>query len=174
EALGGAGMQTLTRGIIALAVLSSVFGMLLAGPRVYLQMARDGVMPRFLNTAGEVPRLAIVTQAALSIAVVWLAQLDQIIGYLGMTLSACSALTVGTIWRLAHSARTDASGSPKWYEHLSAAVYIIGTLAMLGAVIAQGQRTGELVAVGATIVVGLGVLAAWLIFGGPTLAKETD
>lgn len=174
-ALGGPNMQALTRGIIALAVLSSVFGMLLAGPRVYLQMARDGVMPAFLNTKSEVPRTAILTQAALSIAVVWLAQLDQIIGYLGMTLSACSALTVATIWRIAAGDRSsDAIARPTWTEHLSAAVYIIGTLAMLGAVVAQGQRTGELVAVGATIVVGLGVLAAWRMLGGATLAKDVD
>ena len=157
RALGGSVMESLTRAIIALAVLSSVFGMLLAGPRVYLQMARDGVMPRYLKSVGGVPRAAIAMQAALSIVVVWLAQLQEIIGYLGMTLSACSALAVAALWRLHASpeSRDAVRRMPlNWLEHSAAAVYIIGTLLMLAAVVAKGDRTNELIAVVATFAIG--------------------
>ncbi|MGN6136746.1 MAG: APC family permease [Aureliella sp.] len=164
RALGGPAMETLTRAIIALAVLSSVFSMLLAGPRVYLQMARDGVMPKFLKPAGDVPTAAVLMQAALSIAVVWLAQLEQIIGYLGMTLSACSGLAVAAIWRLHRSAETRAATEQQpvtWLEHSAAGGYIVGTLVMLAAVLASGQRTAELVAVAFTFVTGLLVHIVW-------------
>lgn len=161
RALGGAPMETLTRAIISLAVLSSVFGMLLAGPRVYMQMARDGVMPRLLRTVGEVPRRAIVMQGVLSVGVVWLTQLNEIIGYLGMTLSACSALAVAAIWRLGRSdlARQATLDYPlSWVEHSAAAIYIFGTVVMLSAVLIEGQRMGELLAMLATFVIG------WLIY----------
>ena len=164
RALGGTPMETLTRAIIALAVLSSVFGMLLAGPRVYVQMARDGVMPRFLKSISEVSGWAVIMQAGLSIAVVWLASLNEIIGYLGMTLSACSALAVAAIWRLNRSPESQAAtrANPvNLLEHGAALLYISGTLVMLAAVLIQGQRTNELIAVTATFVVGLLLHFTW-------------
>jgi len=174
-ALGGAPMANLTRLIVTLAVLSSVFGMLLAGPRVYWQMARDGVMPQFLNSQSTLPRAAVFLQAILSIVVVWLAQLEQIINYLSMTLSACSALTVASMWRLsstriAHALEEADPGKVQpratvgplaWWEQVSAIIYIVGTIVMLAAVVYQGQRRGEVFAVVGTIVVGLIVYGVW-------------
>lgn len=162
--LGGTAMEMCTRLIVSLAVLSSVFGMLLAGPRVYMQMARDGVMPRFLDAQNGVPRSAVLMQAILSIAVVWAARLEQIIGYLGMTLSACSALTVAAIWRLKTVSLTDENvdGKPiSLLESLAAAFYIIGTVAMLMAVVIEGQRAAELWAVGATVLIGFVIYFVW-------------
>lgn len=174
RSLGGQTMENLTRAIIALALLSSVFGMLLAGPRVYAQMARDGVMPRFLSTESKLPRTAILIQAALSIAVVWLAQLDEIIRYLSMTLSACSSLAVAGVWRIAALSKRDPSVSSEplqWYEHLLAAAYILGTLLMLAAVTVQDlyadfgrdRRINELIAVAATFVTGILVYGLWQV-----------
>lgn len=172
RSLGGQAMESLTRTIIALALLSSVFGMLLAGPRVYAQMAQDRVMPQFLSSQSHVPRAAIMIQAALSIAVVWFAQLDEIIRYLSMTLSACSSLAVASVWRIARYAKIDplVSAEPlRWYEHLLAAGYILGTLCMLAAVTVQDlnadfgrdRRVNELIAVAATFIVGILVYGVW-------------
>ncbi len=158
--VAGSNGQLLLRSIVALAVLSSVFSMLMAGPRVYAQMARDGVMPKVLDFAGGVPRAAIVLQGLLSIAVVWLSTLEQLIGYLGMTLSACSALAVASVWCFNKAQKFE--GSPvRWWEYTAAAVYILGTIAMLAGVIADGQKRDELWAMCATFVVGAVIYLLW-------------
>ena len=74
-----------------------MFAMLLTGPRVYQRMAEDGVMPRFFRAEGS-PRLAILAQAMLSLIAVFMADLLQLMTYLGLTLSACGALAVLSLW----------------------------------------------------------------------------
>ncbi|MCC6510383.1 MAG: APC family permease [Pirellulaceae bacterium] len=161
SALGGPTMNGLLRTIVSLAVLSSVFSMLLAGPRVYVQMASDGVMPQFLNANARVPRVAVFMQGLLSISVVWAASLEKLIGYLGMTLAACSALAVSALWCLNRSASTTRYAPVAWWEHLAATSYVVGTLGMLAAVVAEGQRRSELWAVGGTFALGLLIYIVW-------------
>lgn len=157
RSLGGANMETITRVIIALALISSVFSLLLAGPRVYWQMARDGVMPRILDTDSEVPRAAVIVQCALSLVAIWIASIPQLLAYLGLTLSACSALTIATIWRL--STIIPDSKSLRWWEHLSAIVYILGTVLMFAA--ATNLRPDEFKACLITVGAGALVYGVW-------------
>ncbi len=167
--IGGPTGQVLLRSIVVAAVLSSVFSMLMAGPRVYAQMARDGVMPKFLDFSHGVPRAAIVLQGLLSMAVVWFSTLEQLISYLGMTLSACSALAVASIWRINAVQTTEQPGDRyapvAWWEHLAAAIYIVGTIAMLAGVVADGQKKDQLWAMIATFAVGVFVYGIWKRFG---------
>ncbi len=151
-------MDRLTRAPSSLAVLSSVFGMLMAGPRVYMQMAHDGVMPSIFKSERGVPRISVVFQALLAMVVVWIAQLEQIIDYLGMTLAACSTLAVAALWR------TGKSEPLRWWEHLAATFYIVTTIVMLTCVVVQGQRRHQLWAVIITFALGLVLYVVWKTF----------
>ena len=130
-AVGGNSLTWLVRVTIVLAMISSVFAMLLAGPRVYQKMAEDGVMPRLFHADGGAPRWATVVQAALSCVAVFVADLLQLMMYLGLTLSACGALAVLSLWW----ARRRIPEAPplRWWETAAMLVYLAITLAILWA-----------------------------------------
>lgn len=124
------GLVTAVRLVIALALLTSVSAMIQAGPRVYARMAQDGVFPKGLRFDGEsTPRTAIVLQAALAILVVWVSDLQQLLSYLGFTLSLSSAGAVACVFIL-HRQAPIAVG-----VRLAAALYVGATvgIAVLGA-----------------------------------------
>ena len=156
-AVGGEAMELFVRIIIALALISSVFSLMLAGPRVYWQMARDGVMPRLFDSASQVPRLSVLVQSLLSIAMVWLASIHELLSYLGLTLSACGALAVATIWRL-QTVYPQVKPIRRW-EFALAALYVVGTVII--SLAAATQRPKEFVAFVITVVVGFVLYAVW-------------
>lgn len=129
--IGGTWFESLVRFTITLAMLTSVFAMLLAGPRVYQQMAEDGVMPKFFKAYGSSPRLATVFQASLSIVAVFATELLQLMKYLGLTLSACGALAVLSLWWMRR--RLPDARPLRWWENLALGVYVLITLAILAA-----------------------------------------
>jgi APA family basic amino acid/polyamine antiporter len=98
--LGGEPLAFAVRIIIMIALLTSVSAMVLAGPRVYARMADDGVLPRLLRTQGEAPRAAITLQVILAIIVIWLSELQELLSYLGFTLSLSAAATVASLFVL--------------------------------------------------------------------------
>jgi basic amino acid/polyamine antiporter, APA family len=99
---GRAGGQIFS-GIVIISVLGSLLAFMMAAPRVYYAMARDGVFfksvakihPRF-NT----PILAIALQALLSSLLVWLGTFNQIVAYIIFITVAFIALTVAAIFKL--------------------------------------------------------------------------
>ena len=122
-AIGGRWLAEIVRWTIVLSSVTSVLAMLMAGPRVYQQMARDGVLPRLLEGRGGIPREAIWIQAALSIAVVWASSLRTMIGYLGLTLSTCGALAIASLFWIGR--RYPQSPRLTWWESLAAIVYLV-------------------------------------------------
>lgn len=105
-ALGGPVLARAIGALIALALWTSISAMVMAGPRVYARMARDGMLPACLARGGETPRAAIVLQVALACAAVWIARLEQLLLYAGYVLSFSTALTVAglLVWRRRESA----------------------------------------------------------------------
>jgi len=88
---------------IALGLLSVMSAMIMAGPRVYFAMARDGVFPqRFgtLHASRKTPAQAIFFQAAVAIVMILCAAYDALLIYIGFTLSLASLLTVLGLMRL--------------------------------------------------------------------------
>lgn len=155
ESIGGSGLAGLLRIAIVLAMLSSVFAMLMLGPRVYHQMSLDGVMPKMIG--GSSFRPAILVQAALSTVAVFLGDLLQLMTYLGLTLSACSALTVSSLWWI-HRHHPD--GRPlNWIERSAVFVYMAISLCII--VAASQQRTDQFVAMVATFATGIVLFAVW-------------
>lgn len=87
---------------IAIGLLSVLSAMIMTGPRVYYAMARDGV---FFQTVGRLrplqrtPAAAILLQATIAIVMVLSARFDQLLIYMGFTLSLSAMVTVvGLIW----------------------------------------------------------------------------
>ena len=113
--LGGRWLEVGVRAIIALALLSSVSAMVLSGPRVYAQMANDGVLPRVLRMHGNVPHTAVALQVGLACVVILLAGLEELLSYLGFMLSISAAATVASLFVLHRTAQqhtTDLLSSP--------------------------------------------------------------
>jgi len=100
QALGGLPLRRALAALVAVALLTSISSMLMAGPRVYAQMAEDGVLPSFLRARGEAPRVAIAVQAALALAVTASSGIAELLGYAGFALSLSSVATVIALMRL--------------------------------------------------------------------------
>jgi APA family basic amino acid/polyamine antiporter len=115
EALGGPEARRAVSLLVALALFTSISSMVMAGPRVYAQMAEDGFLPRWFRQDEEVPRAAVALQAALAVGVVWMADLRALLGYIGFTLGLSAAATVAaSIWLRAREgpARVPIPGYP--------------------------------------------------------------
>ncbi len=101
ESLGGAGWGIAVTLIVALALISSVSSMMMAGPRVYARMADDGYLPTALRAApGEAPRNGMLLQLALSLVMLWSTTYEGLLTYIGFTLGISTALTVAGLVRL--------------------------------------------------------------------------
>jgi APA family basic amino acid/polyamine antiporter len=82
--------------LIAIALVSSVSAMMMAGPRVYMAMSEDGVFFRALarRNAGGAPVFSVLLQGALAVFLLLIARFDQLVNYIGFTLSIFATLTV--------------------------------------------------------------------------------
>jgi APA family basic amino acid/polyamine antiporter len=99
-ALGGEPLALAVRLIIALALLTSVSAMVMTGPRVYARMAEDGLLPSLLRPHSDVPATAVTLQVLLAVIVIWIAELQELLSYLGFTLSVSAAATVASLFVL--------------------------------------------------------------------------
>jgi APA family basic amino acid/polyamine antiporter len=135
EHLGGAALQTALSLVVCVALLTSVSAMVMSGPRVYAQMAKDGWLPAFLTRGGDAPTAAVLLQGALSIAVVWVADLAELLSYLGFTLSLSAALTVAAAVRV--RMREGAAAVPIPAYPLPPLVFIVFTLGAAGFMVAR-------------------------------------
>lgn len=90
-------------GAISLGLLSVLSAMIMAGPRVYYAMAKDGVFFELfgkVNVLHRTPAYSIFLQAAVSILMVLTASFDALLLYIGFTLSLCATLTVTGLMKL--------------------------------------------------------------------------
>ncbi len=94
EALGGPRLRGALSALVAFALLTSISSMLMAGPRVYAQMAADGLLPRVLRAGDGPPRTAIALQALLSLGLCAWGDFSELLGYAGFLLGLSSAATV--------------------------------------------------------------------------------
>jgi APA family basic amino acid/polyamine antiporter len=102
-ALFGAGVGKAFGMTIALGLLSVLSAMIMAGPRVYYAMARDGLFFRCfgdIHTTRRTPIPAIVFQAVIAIGMILCAAYDTLLIYIGFTLSMTAVVTVMGLFRL--------------------------------------------------------------------------
>jgi APA family basic amino acid/polyamine antiporter len=102
RALVGRPGEVLVTATVMLALLTSVTAMLMAGPRVYARMAQDRALPAFFapTATSGAPRRAIALQAALALLFLWVAELQDLMTYIGWTLSVSAAATVVAMMRV--------------------------------------------------------------------------
>ena len=100
--LFGTAAGKLITSVIALALVSAVSAMIMAGPRVYASMAADRALPKQLAYYSKrgVPSIAVVVQGALAIGFVLVAKIGQLIEFVGFTLAISAALTVSGLFVL--------------------------------------------------------------------------
>ena len=156
-AIGGAAAGNWIRVIICLALLTSVFSMVMAGPRVYARMADDGLFPAFLRFRGEIPRWAIAFQAGLAGTVTLISDVQQLLSYLGLTLSLSAAATVSALIILRQ--RDGPREVPVPLYPLPPILFIVATLCF--ASLAAWQQPVELLA--AVLTLGSGALIYHLL-----------
>lgn len=135
-------------------IAASMSAMMIAGPRVYFAMARDGV---FAPTAGHVhpkfhaPAHAIVAQAIWSGVLVLSGTLSQLVSYTGFAIVLFSAAAVGAVFvlrrREPHVPRTFRAWGYPW----APATFVIASILMLVNEIWRSPQTS---------LVGLAVIAA--------------
>ena len=151
QAIGGDTAAMAIRVIIVIALATSVFSLIMAGPRVYARMAEDGVLPRIFRFTGtEAPTAAILGQAALGILLISLSDLRGLLGYLGFTLSISAALSVASLFILAKREGRQAIAVPGY--PFTPLFYVIVTLVLAG--IAGARDPMQLLAAVVTIVSG--------------------
>ena len=100
-------------GIIALILFSTISSLIFLGPRVYYAMAGEGHFFRFasrVNSKG-VPALSILIQAALAVIIALVGAFDQILTYMGLSLSIFPLLAVVGVFKL-HRSRAVVYRSP--------------------------------------------------------------
>lgn len=134
RALGGPACAAVLRGVVTLASVTSVAGMMMAGPRVTTCMADDGVFPRaFAGAAGL--RRSVALHTVLAVALVHQLTILGLLGYLGVTLWLFSALTVATLWLPERIATGGGGGhAPPAVPRaalLASAVYVTATLGFI-------------------------------------------
>jgi amino acid transporter len=170
--LGGARLEEFVRWTISLCLLTSVFSMMMAAPRVYAKMAEDGLLPGWLRFQGDSPWSATIAQAIVAIGLVLMSDLQGLLTYLGLTLSLSAACSVGCLFlpgiqqqlRSQRPAKNDSapnglenglekSGSVFRHWHLAApAFYLLATL--LSAAIMTSKRPQDLIGTLVTFAVG--------------------
>jgi APA family basic amino acid/polyamine antiporter len=157
EALGGTALRQAVSVLVALALFTSISSMVMAGPRVYARMAEDGLFPRRLGVAKEVPRAAVALQVGLAVLVAWFSGLRELLGYIGFTLGISAAATIGGLIALRRREgplRVPVPGYP-WVPGL----FIITTLTAAGFMAARQPYQAGM----GLLTVGLGVPVYWLM-----------
>jgi amino acid transporter len=158
QAIGGSTAAVWIRIITVLALITSVFSLVMAGPRVYARMADDGVFPKFFRFGERgAPTAAIMGQAALAIAVIAISDLRDLLSYLGFTLSMSAALSVCSLFIIAK--REGRQAVSVWGYPFTPLFYVLVTLILAG--IAGWRQPLQLMAAIITILSGSVVFYAF-------------
>ena len=164
EGLGSEFLPRLLRIAICLGLASSISSMLMMGPRVYRKMADDGVFPAALVAADVHFRMAIVVQGTAIVVVVLMAGLQDLLTYLSMTLSLCSAGTVGTILFCRKDQDGQMFDKPPIGIRSATWIYFVASVAIAGLSVYDNPR--KAVGTAVTVVTGI-VIFQFLKIGRP-------
>jgi len=127
----GAGAASGLTALSALIMLSSVSAMIVAGPRVYYAMARDGlffaaaarVHPRF-----RTPRTAIFAQALWSCALVLTGAFGPLLTYTGFAVVLFAGIAVGSLFVTRRKFAGQSRAFSAWGYPVAPAIFCIASL----------------------------------------------
>lgn len=171
EALFGRAGGRVFAGIVIVAVLGSLMALLMALPRVYYAMARDGVF--FKAVAAVHPRFgtparAIALQAALASVLVVLGTFHQILSYFIFVTVLFLALTVAALFPLRHREVAGAAYRTPGYP-VTPAIFLVLVAVLLVLLVGNNPLQAAL---GAGIV-GLGAPVYFLVVRGRLTPEGT-
>ncbi len=167
KSLGGERFEIFVRLTIVACLLTSVFSMMMAAPRVYAKMADDGLMPARLRFQGDSPITATVIQIVLAVVLVLASDLQGLLSYLGLTLSICAACSVCTL--LLPTVRT----KPVWHPvHWLPVLYIACTL--IAATILTINNPWQIAGTVLTFAIGALGYAVAIAMGGTPLVETME
>ena len=92
--IGGESFATFTRTVISLALFTSILSMMMAGPRVYGKMAEDGILPKAFILRPDRTWPAVSLQLALALLLIFISNLQDLLAFLGLTLSLSASVSV--------------------------------------------------------------------------------
>ncbi|MBI4796965.1 MAG: amino acid permease [Deltaproteobacteria bacterium] len=130
-ALFGVRISRIFSGAIALSLLSLISAMMMTGPRVYQAMAKDGLFfPGISKLKAEraTPGNAILLQAGLALFMVLTASFENLLVFIGFTLSLFSLMAVGGLMVLKWRAPAPDLPYQTWGYPFTALLFILGNL----------------------------------------------
>ena len=148
ESIGGTNLDFFVRLVIVVSLFTSISALVMTGPRVYAKMAEDGFLPRWFCFHDRPPVKAIWFQAVIAVVAISISELKSLLGYLGLTLSICSALSVSMLFLLRW--RGEKINMPMW--GIPSAIYIVATVVL--AILYGCSEHDQAIAAAATIAVG--------------------
>jgi APA family basic amino acid/polyamine antiporter len=159
--LFGVATGSLVAAFTLVSIAASISAMVIAGPRVYFAMARDGlffdraqrVHPRF-----RTPVTAIVAQAVWSGVLVLSGTLSQLVSYTGFAIVMFSGAAVAAVFVLRRRADVPRAFAA-WGYPWAPALFVVMSGAMLVSDVARNPRT----AIAGLAVIAAGVPVYWLI-----------
>lgn len=162
KTLFGAAAGRWVGGAIAVGLLSVLSAMIMTGPRVYFAMARDRVFfKKFARVSRQhrTPAASIFLQAGLAMMMVLTATFDQLLIYIGFTLSLSALMTVvGLIMLRRRRPEVRTTYQTLGYP-VTPLIFIVGN----AWIIFFAVRSRPIASVAGLATIGLG-LAAYLIF----------
>jgi len=102
------------RVVILVSLATSVLAMVQTGPHVYAKMARDGLLPQILDSRNATPRVGIVLQAVIAIALIFNSEFLELLNYLAFLLSISSAATISCLLLPAYRGEPGRRPVPLW------------------------------------------------------------
>ena len=137
-----------------ISIAASVSAMMIAGPRVYFAMARDGVFAAPAGTihpVSRVPTRAVIAQAIWSCVLVLCGTLSELVSYTGFALVLFSGIAVVSVFVLRFRQPDEPRPFRAWGYPWAPAVFVIASVLMLANEIWRSPGTSA---------VGLGVIVA--------------
>ena len=138
ERLFGFVAGSLLAGFSIVSLAASMSAMMIAGPRVYFAMARDGL---FATTAGEIhpkfraPAHAVIAQAIWSGVLVLSGTLSQLVNYTGFAVVLFSAVAVSAVFVLRRRKPHEVRPFNAWGYPWAPAMFVVASAAMLGSIL---------------------------------------
>lgn len=129
--LFGENLSRAINGAIALGLLSVLSAMIMTGPRVYYAMSKDGIFFELfarVSRSRRTPVHSIFLQAAIAVLLIVTASYEELLIYIGFTLSLFATLTVAGLVRLRLREGPNANGYRTLGYPVTPLIFITGNL----------------------------------------------